>query len=163
MEAIYLWSKSLISPPQPTDILSRRTNTTPSGKELWFRYKLDNKIFIIAEIDGVKIQFWLSFEESKNRGVLLLHYIYPSQDKLKQLSNTVYSGLDFSLNISTGQLIDQIPVSQELKEKITRYAGNISLIDCTLKSQTTEIERKLAKLKIEGKDDKFGDVLDDIY
>lgn len=37
------------------------------------------------------------------------------------------------------------------------------LIDCTLKSRTSEIESRLASLKIQGKDKEFGVLLEDIY
>jgi hypothetical protein len=61
-------------------------------------------------------------------------------------------------------MIDNIRESEEFKRKLANFAMNVALIDCTLKSQTREIERVLARFKRESSlESKFGAILDDIY
>lgn len=171
LEAAYHMFQELHSPPILNRIMSRRTNVFTGGNELWFRYEMNTPIIISAWFDSpprpLRFEWKVSWDESTAQ--IISHFICDISHPKKpvkgiHLGRTQYVGTDFSHGISmSGNSIDALPLSQSIKKKVLQYALNMSLIDCSLKSDTNEIERALGWLKIKGKDVEFGKILNDIY
>lgn len=166
LEAAYYIFQELYDPPQLDGIMSRRTNVFTGGSELWFRYNTDYSIVISAWFNSLRLMWrlvWLEEEKQVSSQFACERTTGSSQSEIVEIGHSEYRGADFSLRVGGGRMILELPVKQAIKMKIAEYASKMSLIDCTLKSKTSYIEEILGRFKIEGKDEKFGDILVDTY
>jgi len=164
LEAICHMFQELHSPPELGRIMSRRTNVSTGGTELWFGYRTNNPIKVFAWFDSLQFEWEISWAEEE----VVSQFFYSISRPKKAISRahlgvTEYFG-DFSRTITTARrMIDIMGVSEGVKDKVRKYASDMSFIDCTLKSNTIEVERALGWLKINGKDTEFGKILSDTY
>jgi AAA15 family ATPase/GTPase len=160
MEAAYCLFGELKGFPQLQRLMTRRSNVSVGGSELWFKYDTNSQIEITAVFDEVRLDWRIALAANT-----IDSRLFAGKTQLVLIGRTQYSGSDFSLTMSGSQtMIDNIRESEEFKRKLANFAMNVALIDCTLKSQTREIERVLARFKRESSlESKFGAILDDIY
>jgi energy-coupling factor transporter ATP-binding protein EcfA2 len=176
MEAIYYMLQESCVPPKLSEIMSRRTDVFCGGSELWFKYRMEQPIAIIASFDSVELQWRIEFLQGRIISTLMQRVEMPRfvntpqgpvvQGRVRNwnpISSTAYQGRDFSISSQGGRAIDALVTEDALKNALRQYATSASYIDCTIKSRTIEIERILARFKILGTEKKFGEILDDIY
>ena len=165
MEVAYYIFQELYAPPKLPQIMSRRTNVFCGGSELWFRYKMESPIVISVSFDSLEFE-WRIATQQGGRYINSTFSQMENTDlgKMKRIvGGTTYVGRDFSMTSSGSNIINIMRADAEVKETLAAYASNASFIDCYIKSKTTEIERILARFKISGGEQKFGEILNDIY
>lgn len=166
MEAVYYMLKELHAPPKLSQIMSRRTNVSCGGSELWFRYNIELPIVISTSLDSLQLEWRI---QAPQEGRLISSEFYqgidsPSEKGLRPLGGTTYVGRNFSMTSSSGaNVINGILADIKIKDALVAYASGASFVDCTIKSNTSDIERILARFKIGGKEQTFGEILNDIY
>jgi len=177
MEVAFYMLQELHDPPKLSAIMSRRTNVFCGGSELWFRYKTENPIVIIASFGSVELQWRV---ETTQQGTILSTFFqrveipsvvragqrFPKQGHVKSwngLASITYVGRDFSIVSGYTRAINSLSVKEETKYVLLAYVSGASYIDCTIKSKTSDIEKILARFKIGGTERKFGEILNAIY
>lgn len=160
LESVYYLFRELHSPPQLSAIMRRRTNVFAGASELWFRYKTSSPVEISATFDSCKVEWRLIAQKDVISSILL-----GGKVQVVKLGEILYREMDFVVNRTSGQpMIRNIRESAEFKEKLAQYASNMSLIDCTIKSKTSDVERILARFKITPElEARFGKLLNNIY
>ena len=164
LEGAYYLFRELCAPPQLQAIMSKRSNVFVGGSELWFNYDTSSEITINAVFDEVRLD-WKIMAHLEPRETYITSRLFAGKVQVILLGETRYSGTTFSMTMSSGgPMIGNIKERQEYKDGLTRYASNMSFIDCTLKSHTREIEGILAKFKrVPTLESRFGEMLNDIY
>jgi len=164
LEAAYYLFQELYNPPRLSSILSRRTNVFSGSSELWFDYKTGNPIVISATFQNVRLDWRISVKQTPTEPIISSS-VFGGSRQLVLLGETQYRGRDFSMTVSSGKtLIDNLREDDKFKKYITKYASGMSLIDCTLKSNTSEVESILARFKrIPAQEKMIGEALGDIY
>jgi len=164
LEAAYYLFREMSSP-QLQGIMSRRTNVSSVGSELWFKYKTNYPIVISVLADGLRLAWEIRWDKETDTvfSIITSQTGRKKQAKKVVLRSTQYRGISFSSSVVTGDIVSSLLMREKPKRKFLQYASNMSLIDCTLKSRTTDIERILGELKIGGKDVRFGKILNDAY
>jgi len=164
LEAAYYLFQELYSPPKLSEIMRRRTDVFTGGSELWFNYETDSPIVISATFDSVRLD-WRIVAKQIGAQSVLSSSLFGGRTQITLLGETQYRGSDFTLTLSAGgRQIDNIRESDGFKKELLGYASNMSLIDCTLKLKTREIEGILAQFKRKpALEAKFGGILNDVY
>ena len=163
MEAAYYMFKELCGSSQLYATMSRRTDVSYGVSEIWFKYRIELPIVVSASFESVKFEWKIELTQEGYVNSLLSQKVRtPSGDGYVEVRKAAYSGGDFSFSSSSGNT-NALQAEDELKKTITAYATGTSFIDCTIKSKTREIERILARFKIDGKERRFGEVLNDVY
>jgi len=147
-------------------IMARRTNVFTSGSELWFKYEVAKPIVLSTRINGMRLN--LTLRISGNEIHCEMSGSGGRDPRIKKravwkFAGNTYMGVNLSLSIGIGIPINQLPITSKAKDRLTRFISKMSLIDCTLKSRTSDIEATLGELKISGKDKQFGMILEDVY
>ena len=162
LEAIYHLFHELCTPPYLSSILTRRTNAFTGMSELFYGYQ--GKIATIhATYNDAKFYWQLSVDEKRNS---LSSHLFQNFDDGRDdriLGSVGYSN-NFSLTQSPNDMINRfIGLKLGTFKTLTTYGSNLAFVDCSLKSNTREIERILGTLKITSKDQQFGNILNDIF
>ena len=163
MEAVYYLCHEFYEPPQLSLVMSRRTDVFTGASELWFGYNRQSEIVVRATFESTEL-CWKIKPEGPARDTFFSHFYQStggSSDNIA-LGGTSYVG-NFSVTSHGGRVIEHMQMDQKTRQTLSSYVSHVALIDCTMKSKTTEIERILGKLKIDGEDASFGQILNDIY
>ena len=165
LEAItYMFRELHGGMPSLQELISRRTDSFSGLSELWYGYRTKDKIEIQVTLNSILIVWQISLKPvagSPYDLVSSFKQIYGSPIVERPLGEAQYSR-EFSFSARSIGL-DSIKTDEKTRAQILAYSSSVSLIDCTLKSKTNVIEGILGRLKIEGKDAKFGAILNDIY
>jgi AAA15 family ATPase/GTPase len=166
LEAMYYFFQELRAPPTLQQIMSRRADVSVSGRELWFKYRQESPISFSVTFSSLKLVLTVTFE--KRTGYFTSVFTQESVSNgmgtgRRVLRGTTYRGTDFAMTNSYGAMTENLHADDNLKAALLDYSTGMELIDCTLKSKTTVIEDILSVLKITSEDEKFGEVLNDIY
>lgn len=167
MEVIYYMLQELCSAPKLSEIMSRRANVFCGASELWFNYKTESPIVVSASFDSLEFEWSIQFAEDGR----VINSVFSQEIEVLTLQKTrvafgrmSYVGRDFSMSSSFGApMINHLQGDTNVREALVAYASGASFIDCTIKSKTTEMERILARFKIGGREQRFGEILEDIY
>jgi len=165
LEAAYYMFRELCSPPQLNMIMGRRTNIFAGSSELWFRYKTNLNLLVSGAFNPFQVIWtveWIKERPSVRSGFDLLRRHGISTQERIELGYNEYSVYNLSQVLGRGRIALR-EATGESGEKLMHYALNASLIDCTLKSRTSDIESVMGRLKIEGNDMRFGEILNDTY
>ena len=163
MEAIYYLCHELYAPPQLSLVMSRRTDVFTGVSELWFGYNRQSEIVVRATFGSTEL-CWKIVPEGPARDAFHSYFYQSTGGSLDNigLGGTDYRG-NFSITGTRERMVDGLQVDEKTKQALSSYVSYLSLVDCTMKSRTTEVERILGKLKIDDKDASFGQILNDIY
>jgi len=170
LEAIFHTCKEFIAP-NLHQIMERRTDVFTGGRELWFGYDTEQTVDIALSFDDFGVS--LRFNREGNRIITILgveRIVRPSG----KLWNSRKRGSEYS--IDKFHLVDSRPQSGSdllakmrgaikplLRYNATEHFRNAVLIDCRKKVQLSAVESHLGKIKLELRDDEFGNILGKIY
>jgi len=162
IEAIYLSLKGLVVPTNLGQSLSRRSDGFSSGRELWYQYNLNSEILISMSFPKVEVRHRIQSAENGNTNSFFEFYNNTNK-RYEVLNSFQCSSFIIIIGQHSHMTIAMLPIDEPSKFNTRNYALNATLIDCTLKHETSLIENSLAKLKMRGQDREFGAVLNDIY
>lgn len=170
LEAIFHTCKEFIAP-NLHQIMGRRTNVFTGGRELWFGYNTEQTVDIALNFDDFGVSLKFNREGDKVNTILGVERRMPSSrppwnsrtrgseysiDRLQLVNSRPRAGLD---------LIDKMRRATKplLRYDVARHFRNVVLIDCRKKAQLSTVESHLGQIKLELKDDEFGNILRKIY
>ena len=166
LEAIFHTCRECVEPNLPV-IMSRRTDVFTGGRELWYRYDTKSEINIGLRFpDGI---IGLVAKMEGDRINTILKVVIPEKGSLEtewKIEGPAYTSKHFSIAINRKNLIHKlkgrIPNARK-QEELATYIGDVVFIDCRSKLNLSHVESKLGEIKLAGKDEEFGSILQNIY
>jgi len=170
LEAIFHTCKEFIAP-NLHQIMERRTDVFTGGRELWFGYDTEQTVDIALSFDDFGVS--LRFMRERDRIITIFGATRPGRPKRRPW---ITRGRGSEYSIDTLELVDtrahvgvnllakmRGAVKPSLLHDPTENFRNVGLIDCRKKAQLSTVESHLGQIKLELKDDEFGNILKKIY
>lgn len=169
LEAIFHTCKEFISP-NLHRIMGRRTDVFTGGRELWFGYDTEETVDIALSFDNFGVS--LRFNREGDNIITIL-----GAERSLPATRTPWSsrarGSEYSIHNLTPvlqrpqsglNLLDKMRTLKPLlRYAVTKHFRNADLIDCRRKAQLSTVESSLGQIKLDLKDEEFGDILRKIY
>ena len=157
LEAMFHTCREFVEP-NLNKVMLRRTNVFTAGQELWYRYDTESKITaslrfgetiigLTVQMAGAQIQTTLDVAGTR-------------------ITGSIYGKRNFDLVGRTKNLLDKLvsDLSSERKRKeLATYVRNVVFIDCRSKLNLSNLESRLGQIKLKGKDEEMGIILDNTY
>ena len=162
-EALYYAIRGLHEIVVLNDSLTRRTNVFSSGRELWYRYNTDAEILVQFAFEEASLGLKIVYDKSREATQTSYEYFQTGIEKSNQLFMRDSRGFQVVIGQSTDYVANLIPIPKDSNKNVREYASSICFIDSTLREKVDEVEKQLAKIKINDLDEDFGNLLNEIY
>lgn len=144
-------------------IMRRRTDVFTGGRELWFRYNTGLDIGTSLIFNRLNIHMRIGMEADR---IKVTFAIIPKArpNVAEEIRASEYHSANFDvIHRRTAIRESSRFLSKQNYGELLRYAGGTVFIDSGSKSRLTDLEANLGEIKLAGKDEEFGVILDNIY
>ena len=165
LEAIFHTCRECVEPNLPV-IMSRRTDVFTGGRELWYRYDTKSEINIGLRFpDGIiGLTARMVGDQIKTKLKVARIIAGGTTKKVAEVDGSIYNRRTLGIARHLPNLVDTlknyIPSKQE---ELATYIRDVVFIDCRSKLNLSHVESKLGEIKLAGKDEEFGSILQNIY
>jgi AAA15 family ATPase/GTPase len=164
MEVIYTTLKEFIQPSLRFAI-SRRSNVSFGGREIWYDYDTNNKVLSQIKFGNGLVSMTIDYDKNNNLIMSNLKVEFRTKEggSMRSGPSSYYYGTDWSLRESHHALayLEAFPVPERVL--FQSWVSNSVFIDSSFKNNLQHIETLLGQIKLQGKDKEFGKLIFDIF